>query len=191
MSTVVLLHSAPWESHDQPQEPTFAVFNNTVKRSIYHWARPISRRSGIILKHSSSPSNWVISMKKGLSLRPMGKRPWFSPQRPFLTADIGNIERWNVVRNHIKFYNNVQASARYLFRDHCFPLVVTAGSVILFFSSLKEVLNAHPIMGVITEEEDGPDPRWSRPEQFDLGDLVTFCRCRSSFKSGSGCTVSA
>ncbi|TVY82107.1 Uncharacterized protein LSUE1_G004256 [Lachnellula suecica] len=86
-----------------------------------------------------------------------------APLRP-----TGRMERFNIIRNHLKFYNKLGVVANYTA-----PLL-TATLQATIFTCLKEVLNHHPILGVTTLNEGSPEPTWTRLKSFDLRSVVKF-----------------
>lgn len=81
------------------------------------------------------------------------------------------MERFNIIRNHVKFYSKFGVSATYTV-----PRSLLANSSLeqVVYTGLKEVLNHQPIMGVTVENEAGPEPEWVRLPDIDLREVVKF-----------------
>jgi hypothetical protein len=86
------------------------------------------------------------------------------------------MERFNIARNYLDFYNKVQVAATYTAPRSI--LLDTSknknGFRGLIFSALAETLQTQPILGVTMEDEASPKPRWRRLENINLNDIVKF-----------------
>ncbi|KAH7305091.1 alcohol acetyltransferase [Rhexocercosporidium sp. MPI-PUGE-AT-0058] len=90
-----------------------------------------------------------------------------SPLRP-----TGLMERFNIIRNHVKFYNNFQVSATYSIPCSVLQTHDLAGFTAFIYSTLRETLKSQPILNVVIEDEGTPQPKWKRVETIDLYDHV-------------------
>jgi hypothetical protein len=80
------------------------------------------------------------------------------------------MERYNILRNHVKFYNNVQVAATYTIP---ISLLGIAGSIeTLVYSAISEVISQNPIMGVSLADEGTSEPKWVRLPTIDLDEVV-------------------
>ncbi|PVH81781.1 hypothetical protein DL98DRAFT_514436 [Cadophora sp. DSE1049] len=91
----------------------------------------------------------------------------YVPLRP-----TGNMERFNILRNHVNFYNNVQVSATYTIQRSALQSPDLASFTHLIHSALGETLNSQPILNVVIEDEGTPQPKWKRAETIDFRELV-------------------
>jgi len=82
------------------------------------------------------------------------------------------MERFNIIRNHVKFYNNVQVSATYTIPRSALPSPDLASFMHLIHSALRETLQSQPILNVVIEDEGTPQPKWKRAETIDFRELV-------------------
>ncbi|KAI9732418.1 MAG: hypothetical protein M1834_001626 [Cirrosporium novae-zelandiae] len=88
----------------------------------------------------------------------------------------GNMERFNIVRSYVKFYNKVQVAATYTAPRSILGKTSDSktGFRNLIYSALAETLNTQPILGVTIEDEGSQEPRWVRLETIDLCEIVKF-----------------
>ncbi|KAL2073909.1 hypothetical protein VTL71DRAFT_11235 [Oculimacula yallundae] len=91
-----------------------------------------------------------------------------------LLRETGLMERFNVVRNQVKFYNNVQVCATYTLPRPALQTLDLPGFTALIYSTLRETLEAQPILNAVIEDEDTPKPKWKRAETIDLQEQVKF-----------------
>lgn len=82
------------------------------------------------------------------------------------------MERFNIIRNHVSFYNNVQVSATYTIPRSTLPSPGLASFTRLIHSALRETLKSQPILNVVIEDEGTPQPKWKRAETIDFRELV-------------------
>ncbi len=82
------------------------------------------------------------------------------------------MERYNVVRNHLKFFNNFQVSATYTIPRSVLQTPDLASFTALIYSSLRETLKSQPILNVVIEDEGTALPKWKRIETIDLQNQV-------------------
>jgi hypothetical protein len=85
---------------------------------------------------------------------------------------LGQFERFNILRNHVKFHNNVQVAATYNIPQRLLQTATIDVLQTLIFAALKETLNHQPIMGVTIADEGSPEPKWRRLAKIDLGEVV-------------------
>jgi hypothetical protein len=80
------------------------------------------------------------------------------------------MERWNLVRNHLKYYTNVQVSAIYTIPK---SLLLKFGNLEnLTYAALSKVIPKHPILGVTIKDEASLKPEWARLESIDLRQIT-------------------
>ena len=82
------------------------------------------------------------------------------------------MERFNIIRNYVNFYNNVQVSATYTIARSTLPSPDLASFTHLIHSALRETLKSQPILNVVIEDEGTPQPKWKRAETIDFRELV-------------------
>lgn len=82
------------------------------------------------------------------------------------------MERFNILRNHVKFYNNVQVTATYSVPRTLLQHFGNNGIEGLVYAALKETLNHQPVMGVTIEDEGTKEPKWIRLPTIDLREVV-------------------
>jgi hypothetical protein len=82
------------------------------------------------------------------------------------------MERWNILRNYVGFYNTVAVSATYTIPRSLLGASSTEALEALIFKALEETLNHQPIMGVVIEDEGSQEPKWARLEKINLRDVV-------------------
>ncbi|CZR69345.1 uncharacterized protein PAC_19245 [Phialocephala subalpina] len=87
-----------------------------------------------------------------------------APLRP-----TGAMERFNIIRNHLNFYNNIQVSATYSLPS---SFVSTHGLLPIIFSALTENLKMQPILNVKIEDSGVREPKWMCLPTIDLGKTV-------------------
>jgi hypothetical protein len=68
------------------------------------------------------------------------------------------MERFNILRNHVKFYSKFSVAATYTVPGDFLKTNVLEKVV---YSALREVLNHHPILGVTISDEATPQPKWT------------------------------
>ncbi|KAH9213869.1 hypothetical protein DL95DRAFT_366382 [Leptodontidium sp. 2 PMI_412] len=91
----------------------------------------------------------------------------YAPLRP-----TGYMEQFNIIRNHVKFYNNFQVSATYTIPRSALRTPDLASFKSLIYSTLRETLKNQPILNVLIEDEGTPKPKWKRAETIDLQEHV-------------------
>ncbi|TVY31776.1 putative alcohol acetyltransferase, partial [Lachnellula subtilissima] len=81
----------------------------------------------------------------------------------------GHMERFNILRNHAKFYNKFGVTASYTA-----PRSLLASNSLeqVIYAVLREVLSQHPIMGVTVQDEATLEPKWIRLPTVDFRRLV-------------------
>jgi len=80
------------------------------------------------------------------------------------------MERFNILRNYIKFYNNIQVMATYTIPR---SVLKPSGTVEnLVYAAMKEVMGQQPIMGVTIEDDGIPEPKWVRLPTIDLKEVM-------------------
>ncbi|TVY18016.1 putative alcohol acetyltransferase FCK4 [Lachnellula arida] len=81
----------------------------------------------------------------------------------------GHMERFNILRNHVKFYNKFGVTATYTA-----PRSLLASNSLeqVVYAALREVLNHHPIMGVTVQDEATVEPKWIRLPTIDFRRVV-------------------
>lgn len=93
------------------------------------------------------------------------------------------MERWNISRTHVKFYNKVQVAATYTaplsLLNHPTTTATTTTNQnekfkALVYSALSETLKRQPIMSVAIQDEGSQEPKWKRVSKIDLDELVTI-----------------
>ncbi|KAH7408038.1 alcohol acetyltransferase [Cadophora sp. MPI-SDFR-AT-0126] len=84
----------------------------------------------------------------------------------------GNMERFNIIRNHVNFYNNVQVSATYTIPRSALQSPDLASFTHLIYSTLRETLKSQSILNVVIEDEGTPQPKWKNAETIDFRELV-------------------
>ncbi|KAG0645721.1 putative alcohol acetyltransferase FCK4 [Hyphodiscus hymeniophilus] len=82
------------------------------------------------------------------------------------------MERWNIARNHVKFYNNVAVTATYNVPRILLQQFGSRGIEGLVYAALKENLSRQPILGVTIDDEGSTVPRWRRLSSIDLREIV-------------------
>ena len=82
------------------------------------------------------------------------------------------MEKFNIIRNQVKFYNNVQVTAKYSAPRMLVQHFGNDGIEDLVYATLKETLNHQPMMGVTIEDEDTNEPKWTRLSTIDLREVV-------------------
>jgi hypothetical protein len=82
------------------------------------------------------------------------------------------MERFNILRNHVKFYNNVGVTAAYSVPRPLLQNFGNAGIEGLVYAAMKETLNHQPILGVTIKDEGSKEPKWVRLETIDLREVV-------------------
>jgi hypothetical protein len=89
---------------------------------------------------------------------------------------LGNMERFNIIRNHLHMYNSVHVSAKYTIPSPStlLPSQTPADFQSLIFSCLAEVLKSQPILGVTIQDEGTKTPRWQRLSQINFTEIVKF-----------------
>jgi hypothetical protein len=91
--------------------------------------------------------------------------------------NLGLMERFNILRNHVKFYSKFSVAATYTVPGD-FLKSNTLENVV--YSALREVLNHHPILGVTILDEGTPEPKWTRLPTIDLGKIAKVVELKSS-----------
>ncbi|TVY87281.1 putative alcohol acetyltransferase [Lachnellula willkommii] len=81
----------------------------------------------------------------------------------------GHMERFNILRNHVRFYNKFGVTATYTA-----PRALLASNSLeqVVYAALREVLNHHPIMGVTVQDEATVEPKWIRLPTIDFRRVV-------------------
>jgi hypothetical protein len=82
------------------------------------------------------------------------------------------MERFNILRNYVKFYNNVQVSATYSIPRSLLQNYSNSGIAGLVYAALKETVNHQAILGVTIKDEGSKEPKWVRLQTIDLRELV-------------------
>lgn len=82
------------------------------------------------------------------------------------------MERFEIHRNRVKFFNNVQVTATYSVPRLLLQNFANSGIEVLIYAALKETLNHQPILGVIIDDEGSKEPKWVRLETIDLRENV-------------------
>ena len=83
----------------------------------------------------------------------------------------GNFERYNIARNHLRFYNNVGTTATY---EMPYRLVCENGVEGLTFYVLRRIIEIHPAMSVSIIDEASLNPLWVRLKEINLKEVVRF-----------------
>jgi hypothetical protein len=100
-------------------------------------------------------------------LRPLG-RFYSHTAMALVNKKAGTVERFNVVRNDLRFYSSLQLTVSYLVPR---SLVRNFGSTQeLVYAVLNELLSLHPILGVTVSSPAAVS--WIRLESIDLGKVV-------------------
>ncbi|KAG9234926.1 hypothetical protein BJ875DRAFT_530484 [Amylocarpus encephaloides] len=86
----------------------------------------------------------------------------------------GHMERFNITRTSLKFYNKVNVTARYAFPCTLLPSGSAPPLKSLIYQTLAEGLKSQSLLGVVIEDEDTREPRWRRLETIDFDDVVSF-----------------
>jgi len=81
----------------------------------------------------------------------------------------GPFERYNIARNHLRFYNNVGMTASYEIDTR---ILCKHGLDALTFAALRRMIDHHPAMSVSIEDEDSTNPSWVRLPVIDLKRVV-------------------
>ncbi|PMD34908.1 hypothetical protein L207DRAFT_638391 [Hyaloscypha variabilis F] len=92
-----------------------------------------------------------------------------SPLRP-----IGYLEKYFIIRNQIKFYNNIEVGATYTVPRSLLKWSAENPLESVIHCALAETLNSQPILGVTIQDEQSPNPKWARLAEFDLREVVKF-----------------
>lgn len=86
-------------------------------------------------------------------------------------TDPGRYERYNIARNHIRFYNNVGMTATYEVPTQSLHEHRLEG---LIFTALTELIDNHAVLGISIVDEDSVKPSWVRLPVIDLKETVQF-----------------
>jgi hypothetical protein len=83
--------------------------------------------------------------------------------------DPGHMERFNILRNRVKFYSKFGVTATYTV-----PRSMLTSNALeqVIYATLREVLNHHPILGVTVQDEGSPEPKWIRLPEIDYSGVV-------------------
>lgn len=84
------------------------------------------------------------------------------------------MERFNIIRNHVKFYNNILVTAKYSIPRTLLQHFGNDEIEGLVYAALKETLNHQPMMGVTIEDEGTKEPKWIRLRTINLREVVKF-----------------
>jgi len=79
------------------------------------------------------------------------------------------MERFNIARNHVKFYSKFSVAATYTVPG---SFLKSNALENVIYSALREVMNHQPILGVTILDEATPEPKWTRLPTIDLGKIV-------------------
>jgi hypothetical protein len=82
------------------------------------------------------------------------------------------MERFNITRHYLKFYNTVHVSALYTIPASLLPVPSLSSFQDLLYSALTQNLHSHPILGVFIEDEESLLPKWKRLKTIDFGKIV-------------------
>ncbi|KUJ06594.1 uncharacterized protein LY89DRAFT_661946 [Mollisia scopiformis] len=81
----------------------------------------------------------------------------------------GNMERFNIIRNSLNFYNNIQVSATYTIPHSA---ITTYSLLPILQSALALALQSQPILGVTIQDEGTREPKWKRLASINLDEIV-------------------
>jgi hypothetical protein len=84
----------------------------------------------------------------------------------------GHMERWNILRNNVKFYNDIQVTATYSVPRALLQHFGNDRIEGLIYAALIETLKHQPIMGVTIEDEGTKEPKWRRLSTINLREVV-------------------
>jgi hypothetical protein len=84
------------------------------------------------------------------------------------------LEKYFIIRNQIKFYNNIEVGATYTVPRSLLKLSAENPLESVIHCALAETLNSQPILGVTIQDEQSPNPKWARVAEFDLREVVKF-----------------
>ena len=83
------------------------------------------------------------------------------------------MERFNIARNHVKFYNNVAVTATYSVPRTLLHQFGDDGVAGIVYAALKETLSHQPILGVTIDDEGTKQPKWRTLSMIDLREIVS------------------
>lgn len=87
------------------------------------------------------------------------------------TDNLGRYERYNIARNHIRFYNNVGTTASYEVPENRTHEHGIEGSV---FTALSKLIDHHAILSISIANEGSLKPSWVTLPEIDLKEVVCF-----------------
>ena len=93
------------------------------------------------------------------------------PQVPTTILITGRFERYNIARNHLRFYNNVGVTASYEMPQ---KLLTEHGLKALTYLALHRIVDHHPVMSISIVDEVSINPSWVRLPKIDLEKVVRF-----------------
>lgn len=83
----------------------------------------------------------------------------------------GRVERYNIARNYLRYYNNVGMTASYEVAE---TLLSEYALETLTFMALRRIIDRHPVMSISIADEGSINPFWVRLPEIDLKEVVRF-----------------
>lgn len=83
------------------------------------------------------------------------------------------MEQFNIIRNRLRYYNNVGMTATYNVPRNLLPHPNKISVMTLLKRVLEQVISQNPILGVVVDDERAKNPQWKYLKSLDLSQIAS------------------